>query len=120
MRLTGQDSVEGVDLKRMYDLRDRATYAYYTPMHHAWGQQGAGRFEALDSSLSELAVLGHELGYSIQRGNDTLVVWDTHNGDFVNNAQMIIDDYLAQGEVKWFRSVMRWWAFIFIVCEFSV
>ena len=63
----------------------------------------SGTVEIINSPLSELSVLGFELGYSIQRSNDTLTLFDTHNGDFLNNAQMYLDNYISEGEVKWFR-----------------
>ncbi|KJE89866.1 hypothetical protein CAOG_01282 [Capsaspora owczarzaki ATCC 30864] len=105
VRMTGQDTILGIALVRAMELFDRNTFTSYRPLDQirTMINPAAGRFRLFDSSLSELAVLGYELGYSIQRGDDTLVLWDMHNADFINNAQMMVDQYIAEGEVKWFR-----------------
>lgn len=106
VRLTGQDTSLGIAIVRAYQLSDDNTFQSIRPLdliRSTVNPSTAGTFRLFDSSLSELAVAGYELGYSIQRANDTLTIWDMHNADFINNAQMILDQYIAEGEVKWFR-----------------
>jgi 2-oxoglutarate dehydrogenase E1 component len=70
----------------------------YVPLRHV--AQAQGMFSIFESPLSEEAVVGFEYGYSLRCGRD-LVVWEAQFGDFVNNAQVIIDQYIATGEAKW-------------------
>jgi 2-oxoglutarate dehydrogenase E1 component len=69
------------------------------PLHHLDGSAG---FEVYDSPLSEAGVLGFEYGYAITRSHG-LTLWEAQFGDFVNNAQSIIDLFIASGEAKWRR-----------------
>jgi 2-oxoglutarate dehydrogenase E1 component len=70
----------------------------HIPLRHIAEAQGF--FSIFESPLSEEAVVGFEYGYTLQCGRD-LVVWEAQFGDFVNNAQVIIDQYIATGEHKW-------------------
>jgi 2-oxoglutarate dehydrogenase complex dehydrogenase (E1) component-like enzyme len=98
IRLSGQDSRRGTFSQRHSVLVDQETGEEYTPLANL--PDAGGRFITLDSLLSELAVLGFEYGYSV--GNpDALVLWEAQFGDFANNAQMIIDQFIAVAEDKW-------------------
>ena len=96
IRLTGQDSQRGTFSQRHLVLHDHRTGADFTPLDHV----GEGRFEAINSPLSETAVLGFEYGYGVATEKD-LVLWEGQFGDFVNVAQVIVDQFLASGREKW-------------------
>jgi len=102
VRLTGLDVGRGSFFHRYHVWHDQAADndwdAVHLPLRHVAAGQGA--FSIFESPLSEEAVLGFEYGYSLQCGRD-LVVWEAQFGDFVNNAQVIIDQYIASGESKW-------------------
>ena len=96
IRLTGQDSQRGTFSQRHLVLHDHSTGAVFTPLDHV----GKGRFEVIDSPLSETAALGFEYGYSVATDKD-LVLWEGQFGDFVNVAQVIVDQFVASGREKW-------------------
>jgi 2-oxoglutarate dehydrogenase E1 component len=100
VRLSGQDSVRGTFTQRHCDLVDQTTEAHYTPLRHL--RPGQAHFEALDSALSEEAVLGFEYGFSLADPR-TLTLWEGQFGDFANGAQVVIDQFLSSGERKWLR-----------------
>jgi 2-oxoglutarate dehydrogenase E1 component len=100
VRLSGQDSERGTFSQRHSVLIDQETEARYIPLDHLSPDQG--RFEVINSMLSEEAVLGFEYGYSLAEP-DALVLWEAQFGDFANGAQVIFDQFLSAGERKWLR-----------------
>ncbi len=98
VRLSGQDSVRGTFSQRHLALADIKTGKEYTPLNHLKEKQA--RLEALDSLLSEAAVLGFEYGYSTSDPL-ALVMWEAQFGDFSNGAQIIIDNFIVASFEKW-------------------
>ncbi|KAI8329237.1 oxoglutarate dehydrogenase, E1 component [Chlamydoabsidia padenii] len=100
IRVAGQDVERGTFSQRHAVLHDQETSKLYTPMNHIKSDQGI--LSISNSSLSEFGALGFELGYSLVDPN-ALVVWEAQFGDFANNAQCIVDQFLAAGEQKWLQ-----------------
>ena len=98
IRMTGQDTARGTFNQRHAGLIDTETEQEYMPLAHVAPDQG--RCEIYNSTLSEAAVLGFEYGYS-RDYPEALVLWEAQFGDFVNTAQVIIDQFLSAGEDKW-------------------
>jgi len=98
IRLAGQDSRRGTFSQRHSVLVDYETGAEHAPLAHLGTDQG--KIWIYDSLLSEYAALGFEYGYSVIT-DDTLVVWEAQFGDFINGAQIIIDQYFSAAEDKW-------------------
>ncbi|HEY2981580.1 MAG TPA: 2-oxoglutarate dehydrogenase E1 component [Anaerolineales bacterium] len=100
IRLSGQDSARGTFSQRHAVLHDVQSGITYTPLQHVAGNQAP--VEIYNSPLSEMGALGYEYGYSLD-WPDGLVMWEAQFGDFVNAAQVIIDQFIVSGEDKWRR-----------------
>jgi 2-oxoglutarate decarboxylase len=98
IRLSGQDTRRGTFSQRHSVLVCYDTGTDHTPLSHLSTDQG--RFRVYDSLLSEYAALGFEYGYSVV-AKDALVAWEAQFGDFVNGAQIVIDQFLVAAEDKW-------------------
>ncbi|WP_456579194.1 multifunctional oxoglutarate decarboxylase/oxoglutarate dehydrogenase thiamine pyrophosphate-binding subunit/dihydrolipoyllysine-residue succinyltransferase subunit [Blastococcus sp. SYSU DS0510] len=98
VRLAGQDSRRGTFVQRHSVLIDRENGAEYTPLANLTEEQA--KFFVYDSLLSEYAALGFEYGYSVANPK-ALVLWEAQFGDFVDGAQMVIDEFISSGEAKW-------------------
>ncbi|MBK9167566.1 MAG: multifunctional oxoglutarate decarboxylase/oxoglutarate dehydrogenase thiamine pyrophosphate-binding subunit/dihydrolipoyllysine-residue succinyltransferase subunit [Bryobacterales bacterium] len=98
VRLSGQDSGRGTFSQRHLIFYDSETAERYIPMCHLSPDQA--HFQVYDSSLSEYAVLGFEFGFSVADPL-TLVMWEAQFGDFVNGAQIMIDQFISSSEQKW-------------------
>jgi 2-oxoglutarate dehydrogenase E1 component len=100
VRLSGQDTERGTFSQRHSVLIDQESEARHTPFNHLAEKQG--RFEVLNSMLSEEAVLGYEYGYTLSEPN-ALTLWEAQFGDFANGAQVLFDQFISSGERKWLR-----------------
>ncbi|TVQ90593.1 MAG: 2-oxoglutarate dehydrogenase E1 component [Deltaproteobacteria bacterium] len=100
VRMSGQDCGRGTFSHRHAVITDTSNNEEYRPLAHLHPEQG--RFEIWDSHLSEYGVLGYEFGYSLD-APQTLVLWEAQFGDFVNGAQIMIDQFIVSSEIKWER-----------------
>ncbi len=101
IRLTGQDTERGTFSHRHAVLHDVRTGATYTPLQHL--DEAGAAFEIYNSPLSEYACLGFEYGYAVA-APEALVLWEAQFGDFVNGAQIVVDQFIAAGLSKWRES----------------
>ena len=115
VRITGQDTQRGTFSHRHAVVKDQKTEEEFTPLNHIATRMDPSTpkqdmedtdaqagFTCRNSILSEFGVLGFELGYSLENPN-ALVLWEAQFGDFVNGAQVIIDQFISSGEDKWLR-----------------
>jgi 2-oxoglutarate dehydrogenase E1 component len=100
VRLSGQDSERGTFFHRHAVLYNQADGDSYVPLQHLVDDQPS--FVVYNSLLSEEAVLAYEYGYATTEP-ETLTVWEAQYGDFVNVAQVVIDQFITSGEAKWGR-----------------
>ncbi len=98
VRLSGQDAERGTFAHRHLMFHDPLTGETYAPIQHL--PEAGASFEVYNSPLSEYAALGFEYGYSVA-APDALVLWEAQFGDFVNGAQIVIDQFLVAGRSKW-------------------
>jgi 2-oxoglutarate dehydrogenase E1 component len=98
IRLTGQDTQRGTFSHRHAVLHDVHTGETFTPLQNL--DQARASFEIYNSPLSEYACLGFEYGYSVA-ASEALVLWEAQFGDFVNGAQIVVDQFIVAGLSKW-------------------
>ena len=100
VRLSGQDVGRGTFSQRHAVLFDAKNGEAYVPLNHLSSDQAG--FQVFNSHLAEASVLGYEYGYSSAEPQ-VLTLWEAQFGDFVNNAQAVIDLFIASGQSKWQR-----------------
>ena len=100
VRMTGEDTSRGTFSQRHAVLIDQDGEDAYVPLNNI--RNGQAALEIIDSPLSEFGVLGFEYGFSLAEPH-ALVLWEAQFGDFVNGAQVIIDQFICSGEAKWLR-----------------
>jgi 2-oxoglutarate dehydrogenase E1 component len=98
IRLTGQDTERGTFSQRHAVFHDVKTGEIFVPLQAL--PQAKAAFEVLNSPLSEAAIIGFEYGYSIQEPG-RMVIWEAQYGDFINGAQVAIDEFVTSGRAKW-------------------
>ncbi|MCC6190954.1 MAG: 2-oxoglutarate dehydrogenase E1 component [Anaerolineales bacterium] len=98
IRLTGEDVERGTFSQRHSVFHDARTGAAFTPLQAL--PQAQATFEVYNSPLSEAAAVGFEYGYNVQQP-ERLVMWEAQYGDFINSAQVIIDEFIVSARAKW-------------------
>jgi len=98
LRLTGQDTERGTFSQRHLVLHDSTTGERYAPIEHLPGALAS--VEVYNSPLSEMGALGFEYGYAVA-APDALVLWEAQFGDFINSAQVVVDQFIASSLSKW-------------------
>ena len=98
VRLVGQDSRRGTFVQRHAVFHDRETGQEWTPLKYI--SENQARFDVYNSLLSEYATMGFEYGYSVEEPA-TLTLWEAQFGDFVNGAQIVVDEFITSAEQKW-------------------
>ena len=98
VRFSGEDVARGTFTQRHLEFMDYESGEGYFPLEHLDEKQA--KFEAINSPLSEFGVMGFEFGYSVAAPT-TLTMWEAQFGDFVNGAQIIIDQFIVSAESKW-------------------
>ena len=100
VRLSGQDTIRGTFSQRHVAFYDAQNGTRFTPLEQVAAEHGSTTFHAFNSPLSENAALGFEYGYSVQQPR-TLVLWEAQYGDFIDGAQVMVDEFVVSGQAKW-------------------